>query len=422
MEGEALKKLVICGGKPLQGTVDIHGAKNSILPILSACLVCPERCVITRCPEISDVEAALQILQYLGCRAEHTGSAAVVDASEASVKSIPPQLAGTMRASVNFLGAMLARFGQGELSMPGGCSLGMRPIDYHVSALKTLGVQLEETPHSLRFSWPKRESGEVVLPFPSVGATENVILAAISVPGTVELYGAAREPEIQDLCGFLTAMGAEIVGAGTPTIKITGGKTLHAATYRVLPDRIEAATYLAMAAACGGELVLRDVRPEHLTPVLQILQTVGCDVEEENHTIRLCRKGELLPGGSIETRVYPGFPTDAQAPVMAALLRSRGETNFRETVFSQRFRHVEQLRKFGADIEIHGDTATVRGVKSLFGTHAEATDLRGGAGVLIAALQAEGESVIQGLHYVDRGYASLSENLRTLGAELYEDS
>ncbi len=277
---------------------------------------------------------------------------------------------------------------------------------------------MEEEGEKLRFLWPKKRGGEITLPFPSVGATENVVLAATAVPGQVVLHNAAKEPEIVDLCRFLCAMGAEITGAGTETIVINGQKTLQGTVYTVMPDRMEAATYLAMAAACGGKVRLRGVEASHLAPVLDVFRRAGCGIEEKEKEIFLCSTGCLVSPGEIETAAYPGFPTDAQAPVMAALLRAEGKTVFRETVFSSRFQHVAELRKLGADISVSGSEAVVRGVKRLRGTDVLATDLRGGAGVIIAALQAEGQSTVDGICYVRRGYAELTDNLRKLGAKV----
>ena len=413
-----MDKLRIVGGKRLCGTVEIHGAKNAVLPILAACVLPQGPCVVSRCPDILDLQAAADILRCLGCECEKTGSAFAVDASMAKTTEIPPKLMRKMRASVNFLGALLAKHGECTLSLPGGCSLGGRPIDYHISALGGLGVQLEEKGQELHFFWPRPKEGEITLPFPSVGATENVVLAALAVPGTVVLHNAAKEPEVCDLCGFLRAMGAKISGDGTDSIHIEGGKTLFGAAYAVMPDRMEAATYLAMAAACGGKITLQNAKKEHLLPVLQVLETCGCRIGAAYNTVTLEAPQRLRGNVSVETAAYPGFPTDAQAPVMAALLQNCGTAEIRDTVFPARFRHVQQLRKFGADIRLENDRAIVRGVESLRPAHASATDLRGGAGVVIAALQAEGESTVDNMHFVGRGYAGLKENLRLLGAEV----
>lgn len=415
-----MEKMIICGGRPLTGTVEIHGAKNSILPILAACVLCPDRCVITRCPEISDLHTAMRILEHLGCRAEMTGSALVVEPGVLDTTEIPADLMRQMRASVNFLGALLGRLGRCTLSLPGGCSLGSRPIDYHVAALAELGVVLEEDGDRLCFSWPKPRGGEIFLPFPSVGATENVVMAAVAVPDTVVLHNAAKEPEVVDLCRFLSSMGAAVEGVGTGTITIRGGRPLHGTAYAVLGDRIETATYLAMAAACGGRIRLKGTDAALLSPVLEVLRRAGCEIDVREREILLTSAGELCAVGEIETAAYPGFPTDAQAPVVAALLRARGETRVREQVFGSRFQYVEQLRKFGADISVSGSTALVRGVRELNPAEARATDLRGGAGVIIAGLQAAGQSTIENVHFVRRGYAELSENLQRLGAVVYD--
>lgn len=417
-----MERLIVRGGKPLEGTVHIHGAKNSILPILAACVLCPERCVITRCPDILDASAAVEILHHIGCTAERIGSSVVVDATTATGTTIPPDLMGKMRASVNFLGALLGRFGQGTLSMPGGCCLGDRPIDYHIQALKQLGVELREEGRSLCFSWPKRHGGEITLPFPSVGATENVVMAAVSVPEPVILHNAAREPEVVDLCSFLCAMGAKISGIGTDTLCIHGETRLRGTAYAVLPDRIETATYLSMAAACGGKLHLKNARWDLLKPVVNVLREAGCQIDTDPHQIVIESPSVLTANFQVQTDTYPGFPTDAQAPVMAAMLRGEGECRFCETVFQNRFCHVEQLRKFGADISVDGCCATVRGVANLHPAHAFATDLRGGAGALIAALQTPGESIIENAHLVRRGYADLVQNLQTLGVDIFRET
>ena len=416
-----MNTLVIRGGKPLWGVLHMHGAKNSILPILAASVLCPGRSVITRCPELSDVAAAMEILSHLGGSAERLGDAVVVDAKNACKTQIPGELMTKMRASVNFLGALLGRFGEGELTYPGGCTLGKRPIDYHISALKTLGVTMEEQGDRLHFSWKHRRGGEVFLPFPSVGATENLLLAAVTVPAETVIHNAAREPEVEDLCGYLTAMGAEISGAGTGTIHIRGGKSLHGTAYCVIPDRIETATYLSMVAACGGHVTLKNTEGKYLLPVLDTLHACGAKVTAGDKEISLESTGALLAPAHITTAAYPGFPTDMQAPMMACLLRAKGETLVEETVFPQRFRHVEELRKFGADIYVEGGRARIRGVEKLHGAEVSVPDLRGGAGLVTAALQTMEESRIYNCELLKRGYADLLINLRLLGADVTYD-
>lgn len=413
-----MEYLVIRGGRPLYGRVAAHGAKNSVLPILAATLLSDRRCVITGCPDISDVETALSILNVLGCRTERLGTAVVVDPAHASLHNIPSELTGAMRASVTFLGAMLARFGAGVLSAPGGCRLGRRPVDYHMEALRRLGVEFLPDGEDWQCLWRRRRGGEISLPYPSVGATENLLLAAAGAPEPVMIRGGAKEPEVTDLCGFLRAMGVHVTGDGTDEIVVRGGTTLSGAAYHVLPDRMETASYLAMAAACGGDVTVEDTDPALLRPVTQILRQAGCDVLEEERKIRLCRTEPLRGVGRIETSPYPGFPTDAQAPVMAALLKAQGDSEIRETVFPDRFAHTAQLQKFGARVDVMGSAATIHGVKRLHAAEAEATDLRGGMAAVIAALSAEGVSRIGGLPLIDRGYAHWKENLLRLGAQL----
>lgn len=413
-----MSRLTVRGGLPLKGQVEVHGAKNSVLPILAACLLCPERCIITRVPQLSDVTSATEILEILGCRTERLGSSIVVDATLAHTTQIPQNLMEKMRASFTFLGALLGRFGRGEVSLPGGCILGSRPVDYHIQALKRLGVQMEQQGEKLLFTWPHRHGAEIFLPFPSVGATENLLLAAVTVPGETVVHNAAREPEVMDLCRFLVAMGAEISGIGSGVLYIRGGKALSGTTHRVIPDRIECATYLMMTAACGGSVTLCDLCREDLVPVERVLRRLGCGLEYGERSLTLTAQAAPLQAGSVVAAAHPGFPTDAQAPLVATLLRSAGESRVEDAVFPNRFAYVQQLQKFGGDISVCQNVATVRGVTRLYGAEATATDLRGGAAVLIAALQAEGESSILDAQLLLRGYADLEENLRALGADV----
>lgn len=413
-----MSELIVRGGKPLFGVLHVHGAKNSALPILAATVLPASRCVVARCPEITDVFAAGEILRCLGARCERTGETMVVDSSKLEHWHIPAALMEKMRASILFLGALLGRFRRAELTSPGGCALGLRPIDYHLQALQVLGVTVCEESKTLRFAWPDPHGGKVTLPYPSVGATENLLLAAASVEDETVILGAAREPEVEDLCGFLSAMGAEITGAGTQTLTVHGTNHLCGTVYSVVPDRIETATYLAMTAACGGCIRLRNARPHHLQPVLQVLSQAGCRIHTTQNSITLERTMSLSGVGLVETAAYPGFPTDAQAPLLASLLQAKGESVFRETVFRERFQYVPQLLRFGGDIRVNGNTAVVNGVPGLYGACAEATDLRGGAGVLVAALQAGGESTLRNAEHIARGYGDLVPNLRALGADV----
>lgn len=331
---------------------------------------------------------------------------------------VPDALMREMRSSVIFLGAILARCGEASLTSPGGCELGPRPIDLHLSGLRALGAEIDDTGGTLHCKAAKLTGREIVLGFPSVGATENLMLAACGAEGVTVLSNAAREPEIEDLQGFLNTCGAEITGAGTSTVVIRGGRPLHGGTYTILPDRIAAATYLCGAASAGGEVFLRDAREEHLSAVTAVLREAGCDVTGGSAGIVCRRTGRLTAPRPIRTAPYPGFPTDAQAILMAALLRCRGAAVFEENLFSSRYRHVDELARMGADIRVSGRTAVVLGVERLHGAVVRCTDLRGGAALCAAALAAEGETSISDITHIDRGYQSIEDDLAALGADI----
>ncbi len=413
-----MEALVIRGGRPLMGTVEISGAKNAALPILAATMVRGGRYVLRNCPAITDVELAAEIIRALGGQVERAGRTLYVDTADACGWQIPSSLMARMRASVLFLGALLARFGRVSLTMPGGCPLGRRPIDLHLEAMARMGASVTLREEEILCTASHLHGGTVEFPFPSVGATENALLAATAACGTVILRGAAREPEIGCLIGFLRSMGAEIEGAGTDTLTVHGQAALDGTTYTILPDRIETATYLCAAAACGGDVTLTAADGSLLLPVLEALAQAGCHIETGRDRITLRSGGRLRAAHNLTTAPYPGFPTDAQAPMMAVLLRAEGESRLTETVFEGRMAHVAQLRKFGADIAVTGPTALIRGVTRLHPAHAEAGDLRAAAALVLAALQAEGESTILGLKHLDRGYDNLEGNLKRLGAEI----
>lgn len=407
---------LVQGGRPLSGTVAIHGAKNSALPILAASICCEGVCDIDNCPQIADVDTAIAILHHLGCRVVRQGSHLIVDATTVSRCDIPAALMGGMRSSILFLGALLTRCGRAELSLPGGCALGRRPIDLHLWAAEELGACWETCGPGLLCTCRAMSGCRLPLRCPSVGATENAMLTALGCVGTTVIENAAREPEIVDLARFLTAMGAKVVGAGTATVVVEGRRPLHGTAYRVMPDRIEAATYLCAAAGCGGRVELRGVDGPSLEPVTDLLRRAGCQLFLRDDRLAVRADGRLHTPGPVVTRPHPGFPTDAQAPMMAALLRSEGVTEFTETIFENRLRHVEQLQRLGADIRPYGNRALVRGVPALHGGTLEATDLRCGAALLIGALQAEGESAILNIHHIRRGYDHIVEALCGLDA------
>ncbi len=407
----------IIGGRPLCGVIPIHGAKNSMLPILAATLVSRGTCVLHNCPQISDADAALSILQSLGCQVKREGDTLIVDTYAADGTEIPAALMQKMRAAVIFLGALLARFGRARLSHPGGCRLGERPIDLHLMGLQMLGASCVYEDEELLCTAHKPEAATIALPFPSVGATENLLLAALPCEGETVLCNAAREPEIGDLIGFLIACGAQIDGAGTSVLRIHGGRPLHGTEYTIMPDRMEAATYLCAAAATRGELTLTQAEPNHLRAVTDILLRGGCEIRQLARELTL-RCDKLRAVSPIRTAPYPAFPTDAQAPVMAAMATAEGISIFEETVFSDRFRHVPALRQMGAKITAAKRCAVVEGVPVLHGANVEATDLRGGAAMVIAALAAQGQSVITKTEHTERGYAELVSSLRACGAEI----
>ena len=409
----------IVGGRPLEGRLTVQGAKNSVLPILSAALLAPGESVIENCPHLSDVSAALDILSLLGCRVERRGDAVAVDASSLRRWDIPEGLMREMRSSVIFLGALLARLGQAELSYPGGCELGPRPIDLHLAALRALGAEIREEQGCLRCRGGGRMRGrELCLSIPSVGATENAMLAACGCPGVTAIVGAAREPEIVDLQGFLRSMGARVSGAGSSVVRVEGGCPLRPGRWRVMGDRIAAATYLCAAGAAGGRVEVDGVDPRHLTAVLSCLQEAGCTVETGPDRVSLFCGAPLRGISPVRTAPYPGFPTDAQAILMAALAGGVGTTMFVENIFDSRYRQVDELRRMGADIRAAGRVAVVVGRGRLRGAPVRGTDLRGGAALVVAALGAEGETRVFGLEHILRGYDGLDRALAALGAEI----
>ena len=417
-----MSKLIVEGGRPLEGELLVQGAKNSALPVLASTILCNGRSVIHNCPDLSDVEASCRILTYLGCSVHKEHGTVTVDPAGLTHHDIPDDLMREMRSSIVFLGAISSRLGRARISFPGGCELGPRPIDLHLSSLRLLGLEINEDHGWIDCVRRGRLTGaNIVLSFPSVGATENILLAAVTAQGVTVIINAAREPEIADLADFLNRCGARISGAGESIIRIDGVDSLHGCEFRVIPDRIVAATMMAAVATTGGEITLRDVSLPHLDPVLPVFSEAGCEIRTETGILHIRRRGELQPLRCVRTMPYPGFPTDAQAPVMAMSALANGNSLFIENIFENRYKHAAELIRMGARIKVVGKVALVEGVRSLFGANVEATDLRGGAALVVAALAAEGNTEIDGLRHIDRGYESIEDQLARLGAVLHRE-
>lgn len=396
----------------------VHGAKNAALPILAASLLTRE-CVLHNCPRLSDVDAACNILEHLGSKTQREGESVFVHASGDCCCSIPDSLMRRMRSSIVFLGAIIAKCGRARISMPGGCELGARPIDLHLSALEKMGVDIREDHGDLDCHVQRRlEGAKIALPFPSVGATENVMIAAVLANGETVIKNAAREPEITDLADFLNACGAKIAFTPQGDIAIEGVRELHAASHSVVSDRIAAATYLAAAAAAGGDVFLNGVCTEHLAAILPCFEEMGCDVQANANAVRLKRTGMLRAPYTVRTMPYPGFPTDAQSPLMAAACVAQGSSVFVENIFESRYKHVPELCRMGADIKVEGRVALVRGVPELHSACVHCTDLRGGAALAVAGVAAHGQTQLWEINHIDRGYEDFAQNLCELGADV----
>lgn len=409
----------ISGGIPLEGELTVHGAKNSVLPILAACLLARRQVVIQNCPRLTDVTAALAILEQLGCPSHREGDAVVLDPSAANGTEIPEELMRSMRSSIIFLGPMLARNGLARVTYPGGCELGPRPIDLHLAAMRQLGARVTEGQEGLCCEGVLTGSA-IHLSIPSVGATENAMLAAMGAAGETTITNAAREPEIIELQRFLTLLGGDVRGAGSSIITVAGRRPLSGGSYTVMGDRIVAITLMSAAAAAGGNIRLEGVDWRHVATVSAVLAEAGCGVYSDSRGVTVSRElGRSLQGvPTIRTAPYPGFPTDGQAPVMAALAAGQGSTLFVENLFDSRYRHVPELVRMGADITTEGRVALVRAVPKLHGARVEATDLRGGGALAVAALGAEGDTVLSGIQHIDRGYEDLENMVRRLGGRM----
>ena len=416
-----MEQLVIHGGHPLRGRVKIGGAKNAVLPIIAAALLGSRGVsVLDDVPALEDVYTISSVLRSLGVKADYAAKEhrLTIDASQIATVSAPYELVRKMRASFLIMGPLLAREGRAEISLPGGCAIGTRPIDLHLKGFEALGAQIDITQGAIHASAPHGLKGaRIYFDFPSVGATENVMMAASCAEGQTILENPALEPEIVDLANYLNVMGAHIRGAGTNRIKIDGVPGLLAADYTIIPDRIEAGTYMVAAAMTGGDVFIENAISEHLKPVVAKLQEAGAEIEEDIAGIRVRADGRMK-AIDLKTMPYPGFPTDMQAQFMALLAVAEGTSVVTETVFENRFMHVEELQRMGAQIRVDGRTATVEGGHTLTGAAVRATDLRAGAAMVLAGLVADGETRVGYIHHIDRGYDDLVAKLVALGADI----
>ncbi len=414
------RKLIINGGRRLEGELCVHGAKNSALPLLSAAALVHGETVLHNCPCLTDVDAACRILSHIGCRCQRSGTTVTVDAANVINSEIPENLMREMRSSIVFLGAVLGRCGHCKLSFPGGCELGARPIDLHLAALRQMGAEISEEHGYLDCTAANGLHGaKITLSFPSVGATENILLAAASAKGYTEIHNAAREPEIVDLAEFLNKCGAKIGGAGESVISVEGAARLEPCEHSVIPDRIVAGTYLCAAAITRGEMILTHCEPLHMNGFVPVLEAMGARIYTYGGgKMYISCKKRLCAPPTVRTMPYPGFPTDIQAPFTALCTTAEGTSMFVETIFENRFRHVPELVRLGASIETEGRMCVVRGGAKLSGAKVCAAELRGGAALITAALAAEGTSEVTGLGYVDRGYEAIENAFRSVGADI----
>jgi UDP-N-acetylglucosamine 1-carboxyvinyltransferase len=412
-----LEKLVVTGGT-LDGKIKVSGAKNAVLPIIAASLLAEGECYLQDIPQLADVDTITEVIKNLGVKVSSTGSNDLVLNAGVLTDSEPPEeWVRKMRASFLVMGPLLARLGHARISMPGGCNIGSRPIDLHLKGLTALGADIKMSHGIIECSAKKLIGNKVYLDFPSVGATENIMMAASRAEGTTVIENAAEEPEIVDLANFINSMGGRVYGAGTNIIRIEGVSKLNGTNHTVIPDRIEAGTYMIMAAAARGDVLVENVISDHLKPAMAKLAETGVIIEEEDSGVRVRAKGRCN-SIDVKTLPYPGFPTDMQAQMMAYLTTAQGTSVITETVFENRFMHVNELRRMGANIVIEGHSAVVKGVPKLTGASVKASDLRAGAALIIAGLVAEGETEISSIHHIDRGYEDIVKKLNGVGVDI----
>ncbi|OWZ84609.1 UDP-N-acetylglucosamine 1-carboxyvinyltransferase [Natranaerobius trueperi] len=416
-----MDKINVVGGNRLKGSIRVNGAKNASLPILAASLLASESVTVREVPPLKDIITMCEVLSHLGCDVKDNSPDEIfIDTSNLSKIEAPYELMRKMRASFLVMGPLLAKKGKARISMPGGCAIGSRPIDLHLKGFSALGADVTFGHGYVEAKADKLVGDRIYLDFPSVGATENIMMAATLAEGTTVIESAAEEPEIVDLANFLNQMGAKIVGAGTDTIKIEGVKELKGTDHTVIPDRIEAGTFMVAAAITGGEVLVENVISDHIRPVIRKMEETGVKVEEQDNGLLVVSKGELSPI-KLKTMPFPGFPTDMQPQMMALMTRISGESTVTETVFENRFKHVDELLRMNADITIEGRAAQIKGGKVLTGAPVKATDLRAGASLILAGLIAEGTTEVSEIYHIERGYYRLVERLRGIGANIWRN-
>lgn len=414
-----MEKFIVEKSKPLKGEIVIDGAKNSVLPIIASTILIGDKCVIENVPFLKDVEIMIKILKELGAEALFSEKEKRIDIDCRKVSSfpLPYELVKKIRASFLLAGPLLSRFGKVNIQMPGGCPIGIRPVDLHLKGFSFLGAEIKQEHGNIEITSKKVKGNNIYLDFPSVGATENIIMAAVLAEGETNISNCSVEPEITDLAEFLNKAGAKISGAGTDSIKIVGVSQLFSAEHRVIPDRIEAGTFMIGAVITKGDILIKNVICDHLRPVIAKLKDMNVDIEENEDKIRVYCKNELV-NTDVKTLPFPGFPTDMQAPFMSLMAVTEGTGIINETIFENRFMHVGELNRMGADIKVESKSAVIKGVSKLTGTQVKATDLRAGAALILSALVAEGETEISDIYHVERGYCGIDEKIRKLGGKI----
>lgn len=408
---------IIKGGEKLEGIVKISGSKNAALPILAATVLNVGKTTLYNVPNIQDTQMMFKILETLGGKVEKKNNKIIIDTSKINKFGIPEELMHKMRSSVILAGALLGRYQKAIFSYPGGCDIGSRPIDLHLRSFEKLGINVVQNYGNIICDAEKIKGEKIDLDFPSVGATENAILASVLAEGTTTITNAAREPEIIDLQNFLNKMGAKIIGAGTNEIQITGVKKLKDISYNIMPDRIETGTFLCLAVATKGNLILENTNAEHITPVITKLQEADCKIEIEKNKIKI-NSNKKIKALDIKTMPYPGFPTDMQSVFSAMLATAKGTSIIVENIFENRFKYTQELNKMGAKITVEGKSAIIRGVRKLYGANVKATDLRGGAALVLAGLSAKGVTKVDDIEYILRGYENFDKKLRNINADI----